>query len=212
MSMLTRSAGLLSLLLLGASPLAADVIEACVQKTNGAVRIVSATTDCHATETRIQWNSEGAVGPPGPAGPPGPPGSDAASGPPFVWVCTNINWNNAGSANGTLMVYNGSGSMANVSAQWLNKDGVNLAGLVVPGAPVPPGDPAPVYPGETGTTAVPLASSNTRVVQWHTGIGDVAAGGNIPAVIRVTSDQVVVVGTMIQLTNFHAVPCAIVHH
>ena len=208
MKTLARSVGLV-LLVWGTSPLAAAVIEACVHKTNGNVRIVSATTVCHASETRIQWNSEGPAGPPGPAG---EDGEDAASGPPFVWVCTNINWNNAGSANATLMVFNGSDSTANVSAQWLNRDGVNLAGQLVPGAPVPPGDPAPVYPGETGATTVPVAPSNTRVVKWLTGIGDVAAGGNIPTVIRVTSDQLIVVGTMIQLTNFHAVPCAIVHH
>ncbi|HEV7240998.1 MAG TPA: hypothetical protein VGQ36_17295 [Thermoanaerobaculia bacterium] len=211
MKTLARSVGFI-LLVWGTSPLAAAVIEACVHKTNGNVRIVSATTVCHASETRIQWNSEGPAGPPGPAGEDGEDGEDAASGPPFVWVCTNINWNNAGSANATLMVFNGSDSTANVSAQWLNKDGVNLAGQLVPGAPVPPGDPAPVYPGETGATTVPVAPSNTRVVKWFTGIGDVAAGGNIPTVIRVTSDQLVVVGTMIQLTNFHAVPCAIVHH
>lgn len=218
MSSLTRSVGVLAFLLLCSFPLAADVIEACVHKTNGNARIVSATTVCHSTENRIQWNSEGPAGPPGPpgpagpAGPPGPPGADAANGPPFVWVCTNINWNNAGSANATLMVFNGSASTANVSAQWLDKNGVNLAGVVVPGAPIPPGDPAPVYPGETGATTVAVPSGNTRIVKWNTGIGDVSAGGNIPSVIRVTSDQVVVVGTMIQLTTFHAVPCSIVHH
>lgn len=212
MKTLTRSVAVLVFLLFGAAPLAADVIEACVHKTNGNVRIVAATTACHATESRIQWNSEGPAGPPGPAGEDGEDGEDAASGPPYVWVCTNINWNNAGSSNGTLMIFNGSDATANVSAQWLNKDGVNLAGQVVPGAPIPPGDPAPVYPGETGATTVALAPSNTRIVKWMTGLGDVTAGGNIPSVIRVTSDQVVVVGTMIQLTTFHAVPCTIVHH
>jgi hypothetical protein len=203
----------LAFFLLCASPLAAGVFEACVHKTNGNARIVSASTPCHATETRIQWNSEGPAGPPGPQGPAGPAGADgedAASGPPYVWVCTNINWNNAGSANATLMVFNAAGATANVSAQWLNKDGVNLAGQVVPGAPIPPGDPAPVYPGESGAATVPLSSGHTRVVKWNTGIGDVTAGGSIPSVIRVTSDQTVVVGTMIQLTTFHAVPCSLV--
>jgi len=49
MKTLARSVGVFVLLLFGASPLAADVIEACVHKTNGNVRIVAATTACHAT-------------------------------------------------------------------------------------------------------------------------------------------------------------------
>jgi hypothetical protein len=195
--------------LLSALPLAADVIEACVHKTTGNLRIVSATAVCHSTETRIQWNSAG------PAGPPGADGEDgaaAASGPPYVWVCTNINWTAAGSANATLEIFNGSDATANVSAQWLNKDGVNLAGQLVAGAPIPPGDPAPVFPGETGATTVPLPAGNTRVVKWYTALGDPAAGGNIPTVIRVTSDQPIVTGTVIQFSAFLAEPCTIVHH
>ncbi len=219
MSALSRSAGVLALSLVGALPLAADVFEACVNKGNGNVRIVSATTACHASETRIEWNSEGPAGPPGPAGPagpagpPGPPGTDAASGPPYVWVCTNINYTNAGSVSAWLMVFNGGGATANVAAHWLNKDGVNLAGVVVPGAvPLNPGDPTPVYPGETGVTTVSLAMANSRVIRWQTGQGDVAAGGDMPAVIRVTADQPIVVGTLIQFSGFHPVPCTIVHH
>src|SRR5262245_6082282 len=81
------------------------VLEACINPGNGGMRLVDASTACHAKETRVSWNSEGPAGPPGPpgptgpTGPAGPPGADgadgedgaSAGGPPFVWVCTPAN-------------------------------------------------------------------------------------------------------------------------
>jgi hypothetical protein len=51
---------------------------ACVNKSTGAVRIVSKTTVCKATENKIMWNQ---VGPVGPAGPKGATGATGAQGP-----------------------------------------------------------------------------------------------------------------------------------
>ena len=41
------------------------VIYSCVSKTNGAVRIVEATTTCKSSENPLSWNQEGPAGPPG---------------------------------------------------------------------------------------------------------------------------------------------------
>lgn len=50
---------------------AGDVIAACVQTTNGTVRIVETAADCRENERAFQWNAEGREGPPGPPGPTG---------------------------------------------------------------------------------------------------------------------------------------------
>ncbi len=146
-------------------------------------------------------------GPPGPAGPSGPPGGSAGGGPPYTWICTPINYANAGSTNGTLHVFNGSSATANVAVNFLNKDGLNLAGAVVPGAVTP----GATYPGQSGASTVPVLSANTLIVNWETAQGVPAAGGNIPTSIRVTSDQPIAVGTNIVFSGFHAVPCSFVH-
>jgi hypothetical protein len=66
------------------------VIHACVKKSGGAVRIVSATAHCQSTETAMSWNvqgsqgvagARGAVGPAGPAGTPGLKGDKGDIGP-----------------------------------------------------------------------------------------------------------------------------------
>lgn len=118
------------------------VFEACVNPGNG--NMVDATTVCHANETRVQWNDAGPQGPSGPAGPsgaagptgsqgPAGPAGTSAGGPPFIWVCTPANYTNAGSTNGALHVFNGGALTANVAVHFLNKNGLNLAGAVVPG-------------------------------------------------------------------------------
>jgi hypothetical protein len=58
---------------------AASVINACITKQTGAVRIVQSVATCKSTETPIAWN---AVGPQGPAGPPGQQGVQGVQGPP----------------------------------------------------------------------------------------------------------------------------------
>ncbi len=66
------------------SPVSANTIYACVGKTYGEVRIVSATTTCKAREIRLTWSQQGPAGPAGPqgsAGAPGPAGPAGAPGP-----------------------------------------------------------------------------------------------------------------------------------
>ena len=204
---------LAALLLVPLISISADsrgVLEACVNRGNGNMRLVAADVACHANESRVQWNVAGPAGPPGPAGADGEDGEDAAGGPPYVWVCTPANYFSGGNTNATLFVFNGSASSANVAVHFLNKDGVNLAGVAVPGATPPMvGDPVPTFPGQSGAATVPLAAYNTLVVGWITAQGNPATGGNVPATIRVVSDQPVAVGSNIEFSGFHPVPCSL---
>ena len=91
--------GALALALAGSAALAAHatahrrhggVINACVQRHTGRVRIVAGPNACRRGEQPVAWNVQGPAGPPGPAGapgadgapgPPGPPGATGAQGP-----------------------------------------------------------------------------------------------------------------------------------
>src|SRR6266550_3891697 len=97
----------------------------------------------------------------GPQGPPGPGGS--GGGPPYVWVCTPASFPNAGTSTGSIYVFNGSSSTANVAVNFLDNAGNNLAGVTVPGS-----SPAATYPGEAGATTVPLAAAHTRDIAFVT--------------------------------------------
>jgi hypothetical protein len=57
-----------------------SVIRACVNNTNGQVRIVDSDR-CRHNEHAISWNVQGPAGAPGPAGPPGPAGATGPAGP-----------------------------------------------------------------------------------------------------------------------------------
>jgi hypothetical protein len=87
MSTFRSLAVVVSSLLLGAAAVsasAATVIHACYNKSTGDVRIVTASSACHADEHAVSWNIEGPKGPEGPAGPPGaagPKGATGAAGP-----------------------------------------------------------------------------------------------------------------------------------
>jgi hypothetical protein len=206
-------------LLVLAVPADAQVLEACINRGNGGVRIVDATTLCHASETRVQWNQVGPQGPAGPAGPAGPvgpagpqgPAGNSAGGPPYVYVCTPINYHNAGTTTEYLFVYNGSASTANVAVNLLNKNGVNLAGQPIAVSPgtIPPGDPAPLYPGQTGATTVPLAATNTMILSWYTAQGNLDTDTNVAITLRVTADQPVVAATNTVWSGFNVVPCTL---
>lgn len=193
-------------------PVAADaaVLEACVNKGNGMMRLVDATTACHANETRVDWNETGPAGPPGPAGPAGPqgPAGKSAGGPPYVVVCTPVNRDNAITNLANLYVFNASTSTANVAINYLNKDGVNLAGTTIPisSGVIPPGDPTPVWPGQTGATTVPIAASNTLIQSWYTPQG-LATDSNVAITIRVTADQPIAVAHNIQFGGFNVMHC-----
>jgi hypothetical protein len=64
----------------GVAPSFAAIIDACVSKKTGAVRIVASPADCHKSETLLSWNGSGAPGRQGPPGPPGPPGPTVLGG------------------------------------------------------------------------------------------------------------------------------------
>lgn len=186
----------------------AAILEACVNKGNGMMRLVDAATNCHANETRVDWNETGPAGPAGPAGPPGPAG-ESASGPPYVVACTPVNRDNAFSSLANLYVFNSSASStANVAIHFLNKNGTNLAGTTIPvsSGVIPPGDPTPVWPGTTGATTVPIAASNTLIQTWYTPQG-LATDSNVAITIRVTSDQPISVGHNIQFGGFNVMHC-----
>lgn len=143
------------------------------------------------------------IGCQGPAGPPGPPGA-SAGGPPYVWVCTPANYNSGSSTNADLFIFNGSATTANVAVHFLNKDGSNLAGVTIPGA-----SPAATYPGQTGASTVSVSSANTLIVNYKTAQGNPASGGNVLATVRVVSDQPIAVGSNIEFSGFHPVPCSL---
>ncbi len=88
--------GALALALAGGAAFAANatghrrhggVINACVKRKSGHVRVVAGPNACHRDEQALAWNVQGPAGPPGPAGaagadgPPGPAGSDGPPGP-----------------------------------------------------------------------------------------------------------------------------------
>jgi hypothetical protein len=89
--------------------------------------------------------------------------------------------------------------------QILNKDGMNLAGVPVPGAG------GATYPGQTGAATVPVLAGSTLIVGWQTAQGNPAAGGNVPATVRVTADQPIVVGSNIEFSGFHPTGCGYLH-
>src|SRR5438552_2883385 len=58
-----------------------SIIQACAQKTTGALRMVSDPSACHRTENYVFWNVEGPSGPSGASGASGPQGDSGPSGP-----------------------------------------------------------------------------------------------------------------------------------
>ena len=137
----------------------------------------------------------GCQGPPGPAGPPGPSGS--GGGPPFVWVCTPAHLPNAGgNPRSDLYVFNGSGTTANIAVNILDRDGVNLAGVTIPGSA-----PPKTYPGEAGGATVTLAAAHTRDVDWVMPTTSPDGITHVAFSVRVTSDQPIVVGANFQFNG-----------
>jgi|SRR5579864_430092 len=171
-----------------------STLDACVNGGNGMMRLVVSSADCHANETFVEWNITGPQGPPGPQGPQGPqgPAGSSAGGPPFVWVCTpaNVDLGGNGDKFTEVDIVNGSATTANVAAHFLDINGNNIGGQPIPGTSGPP----ILYPGETGTTNVPLAPQNTRPYIYALGSGIRGTTPGLLASVIVTSDQPVVVG------------------
>jgi hypothetical protein len=114
---------------------------------------------------------------------------------------------NLGSTNASVNIFNGSASTANVAVHFLDRNGANLAGAVVPGG----SGPSDVYPGETGAATVAVAAGTTRIVPWHTALGNPATDANTPATIRIVSDQPVVVGVGVSFGGFFQIHCQFLH-
>lgn len=230
-SFASRVCFVLILLVLVVTPLSATgptVLSACVNPGNGNMRLVDAAAACHANENFVQWNVTGPQGPAGPAGPagatgpagptgatgpagPAGPAGTSSGGPPYVWVCAPANYFGGSNTIANVYVFNAGASTANVAVNILNKDGVNLAGVAVPGAsPASPGDPTPVFSGDSGSSTTAVLAGNTRIVNWLTAIGNPAAGGNVPVSVRVTSDQPVGVAANVEWSGFHPMPCSFV--
>jgi hypothetical protein len=211
-----------------------DVLEACVNPGNGMMRLVDSTTACHNNETRVSWNVEGPAGPPGPmgpvgpagpagptgpigstgatgatgpagpAGPAGPPGSSSA-GPPFVWICTPAHYpNRGGGAQADLYVFNGGATTAAVGVNILDKNGVNLTGVAIPGSPT-----SGHYPGESGASTVPLAAGATRDLRWELPSTASDPETNVSFSVRITSDQPIAVGSNFQDFDHVPLPCSL---
>jgi hypothetical protein len=58
-----------------------STLTACVNDTNGNMRLVGSASDCRQHETAVSWNAEGTAGPTGPTGATGPTGPQGATGP-----------------------------------------------------------------------------------------------------------------------------------
>jgi hypothetical protein len=61
------------------------VIHGCYTRSGGSLRVIDASvTTCKSTETALDWNVQGAIGPQGPQGVQGPAGPTGAQGPAGV--------------------------------------------------------------------------------------------------------------------------------
>jgi hypothetical protein len=57
-----------------------STLTACVNDTNGNMRLVGSASDCRQHESAVSWNGEGQTGATGPTGPQGPTGQQGATG------------------------------------------------------------------------------------------------------------------------------------
>jgi hypothetical protein len=214
------------------------VLEACINPGNGGMRLVAADEACHNNETRVSWNvtgppgpvgpigptgptgatgatgpagadgATGATGPAGPAGPAGPPGPSSSAGPPYVWICTPGHLPSGGTGSlQYLYVFNGGPVAATIAVNFLDSTGGNISGNVIPGGYAP--GPTSNYPGEAGATTVSLAPANTRTLKWNLPLTFPDEFTNVPYAIRVTSDQPIAVGTNMNFSGYHPVPCSL---
>ena len=159
-----------------------------------------------------ETGATGATGATGPQGPAGEDGDDGGGGPPYVWACGPLNYGNVSNGNGVLHIFNAGALPANVSFRFLNKDGVNLTGAAVPlASPLPPGDPIPTFPGHTGSATTLVQPDHTLIQPWLSAFGVAANGGNMPATLKITSDQPIDVGAHVFFTGLSSIPCNLAH-
>lgn len=197
---------------------AADsTLTACINGGNGGMRLVAASEACHKNETRVSWNTDGPAGPAGPVGPTGPtgptgltgPAGSGASGPPYIWVCTPVTFaNSGGTTRADINVFNAGAATANVAVNFLDVNGANLAGVAVP---VASGSAPATYPGDSGASTVAVLPAHTRNVNWMTPVSFPDPTTNVVTSIRVTSDQPIVVGAIVNWSGFLPLPCSYAH-
>jgi hypothetical protein len=96
-----------------------------------------------------------------------------------------------------LYVFNGGSASANVSVNFLDKNGNNLAGQPIPGSPSPG-----TYPGEANGVNVSLAPDHTRDLYWQMPTAVPTDVTNVSHAIRVVSDQPIVVGVRLDFHPF----------
>ena len=129
-------------------------------------------------------------------------GGSSAIGPPYQWVCTPAFYSTA--VNAFLTVFNASASTANVSVNFLSANGTNLSGTVdIPGQPA-----GTKYPGNITGNTTAIAAANTLSFAYPTPSTN---NSNASLSIRVTSDQVIVVGQEFQSANIFTQTCNQVH-
>ena len=87
------------------------VINACVKKKDGRVRIVSAAATCRHNEQALSWNAQGQPGPAGPAGRAGPTGAQgpAGSGISSLESLNGLGCNAGGHAGTVALTYDAGG-------------------------------------------------------------------------------------------------------
>lgn len=92
--------------------------------------------------------------------------------------------------------------MANVSVNFLDVNGNNLAGVTIPGS-------AQTYPGQSGSSTVPVSPAQTLIDTWVVPTDSPDLAPNVSTTIRVTSDQPVAVSTDLQFSGFIPIPCSL---
>lgn len=82
------------------------VIHGCYTRSGGTLRVIDATvTTCKSTETALDWNVQGAVGPQGPQGIQGPTGPTGPQGPAGVSGYEIVSVNVSNLADGDLATF-----------------------------------------------------------------------------------------------------------
>jgi Collagen triple helix repeat (20 copies) len=147
----------------------------------------------------------GGIGATGPAGPAGPAGG---SGPPYVWVCTPVNFPTSGTPSPSdVYIFNGSAATANTTVKIYDKSGNDLTGQNVPGT----SGPIQTYPGDA--SAVGVSPNETRDFKFTA--PQMAGGPGIDGItnaafsVKVSSDQPIVVGINVQFNPYVPNVCSL---
>ena len=108
-----------------------------------------------------------------------------------------------------FLFQSGGGISGLALAYLLNKDGLNMAGATIPvsAGTIPPGDPAPLYPGNAGSATTPISPAATYMLSWLTGEGNLNVATNMAISLRLTSHHPSVATTNTVWSGFNVGPC-----